>query len=414
MRGQPGRLSPLKLRQVAKVEGFHADGGGLYLQVTRNKNHGHLRASWVFLFVLRGHRHAIGGGSMHTISLAMAREWALEQRRLLQRGLDPLASKRGAEQAAAAASIRGLSFDEVRDKYFAEHESKWRSASHRREWRSSLERYCTPVFGKTPVAMVDRALVIRALEPVWKQHPETASRIRGRIETILNFAAVSGLREGENAASWDLLKHKFPNRKAVAPTEHMASMDYRDVPALVAELQQRTEVAAAALLFGILTATRGQEFRGAKFDEFNLDEKVWEVPAARMKSHRPHRIPLSDATMDVLTRMAAIRTNEFVFFGQKGHIQKDAVRRLLADRLGHGDVVPHGFRSSMSTWRAERTSFDAETMEAALAHILSDKVMAAYQRGKLFEKRAVLMQAWGAYCAGKPADVVALRPVAVS
>jgi integrase len=409
-RGQPGRLSPLKLKQLAKTVGLHADGGGLYLAVTQNKQTGTLRQSWVFLYIKRGKRTMMGGGSLHTITLKEAREWALKQRKLLVDGADPLTAKRVTAAIAVAAAAKALTFDECRDRYLAEHEKKWRSARHRKEWEGSLQRYITPVFGKMLVKDIDRAMVIKALEPVWKQYPETASRVRGRIETILDYATVSGLREGPNPASWKLLRHKFPKAADVAPTKNLPAMDYRLVPQFLIELHKDTSIAAAALLFGIYTATRSQELRGARFDECDLDERVWSVPAARMKSGREHRVPLSDAAMDVLARMSAIRQGPYVFPGRGGGcISKDAVNRLL--RKMRPDVVPHGFRSSMSTWRAERTSFSAELMEAALAHILGDKTMAAYQRGDLFVKRRKLMDAWADYVSGAEPRVGRLRAV---
>jgi integrase len=411
-RGQPGRLSPLRLKQLAKTEGLHADGGQLYLAVTRNKNTGALRQSWVFLYVKRGARHMIGGGSMYTVSLAQAREWAREQRLLLIRGQDPLTVKREGEQAAAAAFVKMPTFDEARDKYLNEHESKWKTRSSRHAWEATLTRYVTPVFGKLAVKDIDRALVIRALEPVWKRTPETAARIRGRIEAILDYAAVSGLREGENPASWKLLKHKFPNHRKTAAPNHVPSMDYREVPAFVAELQGRSEVPAAALLFGILTCTRSQEFRGARWGaEIDIEERTWTIPGTRMKSGREHRVPLSAAAMAVLKRMAEIRQNEFVFPGQHGGpVSKDALRRLM-HRMGRGDCTRHGFRSSASTWRAEKTKFDAEVMEAVLAHVLPDQVARAYQRGTQFEKRRRVMDAWADFLDGAEPRVAHLRAI---
>jgi integrase len=400
MRGQPGRLSPLKLRQVVKREGFHADGGGLYLQVTRNRNLGHLRASWVFLYVLRGHRHAIGGGSLHTVSLKEARDWALEQRKLIQRGTDPLAAKRQQRQDALAAAGKAVTFDECARRYHAEHSPKWKNQKHVRDWLTSLRRHVSPHIGETPVAAVDLAAVIRALEPVWSSKPKTASTLRAKIENVLDFAKVSGWRDGDNPASWSLLSKRFASASRLRPVVHMPAMRWQDVPQFVRELRQKTDIAAAALEFCILTWARPSEGREVKFDEVDFEAATWTVPASRMKGKREHRVPLSDAAVAVLKRMAEIGQNDFVFSGRNGGpVSKDTLRRLM-HRMGRGDCTRHGFRSAAADWRAEATQFDAEVQEACLAHVLPDATQRAYQRGNMFAKRRAVMDAWAGYCAG--------------
>jgi integrase len=409
MRGQPGRLSPLKLRQVAKVEGFHADGGGLYLQVTRNKTHGHLRASWVFLFVLRGHRHALGGGSLHTISLKEAREWALEQRKLIQRGVDPLAAKRQQRQDALVAGGKAVTFDDCARRYHAEHRAKWSNQKHARDWLTALERHIFPAIGRTPVAAVDLAAVIRALEPIWNGKPRTASGLRSKIENVLDFAKVSGWRDGDNPASWSLLSKRFASASKLRPVVHMPAMRWQDVPQFVRELRQKTDIAAAALEFCILTWARPSEGREAEFDEVDFETATWTIPPTRMKGKREHRVPLSDAAVAVLRRMAEVRQNGWVFPGQRGGpVSKDAVRRLML-RMGRGDCTRHGFRSAAADWRAEATHFDAEVQEACLAHLLGDETQRSYQRGSQFQKRRAVMSAWADYLAGAEPRVAQLR-----
>jgi integrase len=413
-RGQPGRLSPLSLKQLAKTIGLHADGGGLYLAVTQNKTTGALRQSWVFLYIKHRKRTMMGGGSLHTISLAMAREWALEQRRLLQRGTDPLAAKRQHAATAAAASGKAVTFDECARRYHAEHQAKWSNQKHVRDWLTSLRRHISPHIGGTQVAAVDLAAVIRALEPVWNSKPRTGSALRAKIENVLDFAKVSGWRDGDNPASWSLLSKRLASASKLRPVVHMPAMRWQEVPAFLAELRKITDISAAALEFCILTWARPSEGREAEWDEVDFEAATWTVPPTRMKGKREHRVPLSDAAVAVLRRMAEIRQSQFVFPGQSGGpVSKDTLRRLM-HRMGHGDSTRHGFRSAAADWRAEATQFDVEVQEACLAHLLGDETQRSYQRGSMFEKRRKLMDAWSTYCAGKPADVVPLRPVAVS
>jgi integrase len=410
----PGRLSPLKLRQLAKSEGLHADGGCLYLQVTRNKKHGHLRASWIFSYTRNGRTRSMGLGPLHTVSLALAREKALTCRQQLLEGVDPIEARKARQQAAALESVKAKSFDEVRDAYLNEHRGGWRSVEYASDWLSSMKRYVTPVFGRLAVKDVDLALVIKALEAIWNKKPETAGRVRSRIEAVLDFASVNGWRTGDNPARWDLLSKRFPARSRLAPVKHHAAMKFDEVPAFVAELRQRSEPAAAAVEFVVLTASRRGEVLGARWGEFDLGGRVWEVPAERMKSHRPHRVPLSDAAVAVLERQRAVRQSEYVFPGtSRPCVSAGAVDKLFK-RLGRTGATLHGFRSSFRDWVAERTTYSSDVAEAALAHKIVDATRAAYERGDKFRKRAVMMQAWADFLAGiepRAADVTPIRAV---
>jgi len=406
-RGQPGRISPLKLRQLAKRIGYHSDGGNLYLSVTEGPNGP--RASWVCQYTRGGRKRQLGLGSLTVVTLAMARERAMAARRQLLDNIDPLAAKRQQKQHALVAAGKAVTFGDCVQRYHAAHSPKWRNQQHARSWLTSFERH-VPALGSMPVAAVDLAAVIAALEPVWATQPETASRLRGRIENVLDFAKVSGWREGDNPAAWSLLSKRFASSRSLRPVKHMAAMDWRTVPAFVQGLRQRTEIAAAALQFMILCWARPTEAREAKWDEVDLAEAVWIVPASRMKGKREHRVPLSDAAVAVLKRMAEIRQNQFVFPGKRGAVSKDAVRELML-RMGRGDCTRHGFRSAAADWRAESTQFPGELQEACLAHALPDATQRAYQRGTQFAKRRKVMTAWADYLDGVEPQVTQLRAV---
>jgi integrase len=385
-------LTALAISKLTKP-GRYAVGHGVYLQITGNRGR-----SWVFRFEReyggkRRGRH-IGLGPYALVSLAEAREKGLEYRKLLLNGIDPLDHKKALRQRALEAAARDVTFRECAERYIASHEPGWGNAVHRRQWCSTLEAHAYPVIGKLPVASVDTALVVRILEPIWTTRPQTASRVRGRIESILDWAKVRGYRAGENPARWrGHLDHVLPAHRRLARVKHHAALPYADMPAFIRELREREGNTARALEFAILTAARVGEVLGARWDEISGD--LWTVPASRMKGRREHRVPLSGQAVKML--QALPRTSEYVFPGARGQIANNGPRKLLR-RLGRSDITVHGFRSSFSDWAAETTHYPNHVVEMALAHTIPNAVEAAYRRGDLFDKRRKLMEAWANYC----------------
>jgi integrase len=390
-----------------------SDGGGLYLQCTAGAA-GSVRRSWLYRFAAKGRERQMGLGSAETVSLADAREKAAECRKLRQAGIDPIEHRKAAQAQAALEAARSMTFDECRDAYIKAHAAGWRNAKHRQQWENTLKTYCSPIFGKVAVQAIDVVLVMKALEPVWSTKPETASRLRGRIEAILDWAKVRGLRSGENPARWrGHLDHLLPARSKVRRVKHHAALPYLQISTYLAELRAQKGVAAKALEFLILTAARTGEVIGARWDEIDMQTKIWTIPASRMKAGREHRVPLAEHSLAVLTHMQSLRQNEYVFPGdQRAQLSNMALLMVLR-RMKRGDITAHGFRSTFRTWAAERTNFAQEVVETALAHVVGNKVEAAYQRGDMFEKRRRLMTVWAEFCARKlgAAGVVPLQSV---
>jgi integrase len=403
------RLSPAKVR-TAKA-GMWCDGGGLYLQCVQGADGG-LRRSWLYRFAVRGRERQMGLGSAEAVSLSEAREKAAHCRKLRQAGIDPIEHRKEAQARAALEAAKSMTFDECRDAYIKAYAAGWRNAKHRQQWESTLKTYCSPIFGKVMVQAVDIALVMKALEPIWATKPETASRLRGRIEAILNWAKVRGLREGENPARWrGHLDHLLPSRSKVRKVKHHAALPYLQISAYLEKLRAQKGVAARALEFLILTAARTGEVIGARWDEIDLQAKIWTIPASRMKAGREHRVPLTEPALAVLSHMRSLRQNEYVFPGDRRPTLSNMSLLMTLRRMNHGAATAHGFRSTFRTWAAERTNFPREAVEAALAHTVGNKVEAAYQRGDLFDKRIRLMAAWADFCAtGRTtAGIVPLR-----
>ncbi len=402
------RLSPVKVR-TAKA-GMWCDGGGLYLQCTAGADD-RLRKSWLFRYASDGRERQMGLGPLDAVSLAEAREKAADCRRLRLAGIDPIAHRDATRMQAALDAAKAMTFDECRDAYIKAHAAGWRNAKHRQQWESTLKTYCSPVFGKVSVQAVDVALVMKAVEPIWATKPETASRLRGRIESILDWAKVRDMRTGDNPARWrGHLDQLLPAPNKVRKVKHHAALPYPEIGAFMAELRGRDGVAALALEFAILTATRTNEVLGAKWDE--IDGQVWTIPASRMKAGREHRVPLSDAAMTIIERMKAVRANDYVFPGDRRDMLSNMALLMTLRRMGRGDLTTHGFRATFRTWAAERSQFPREVVESALAHVIGNKVEAAYQRGDLFDKRRRLMEAWAKYCAEAEnvgASVIPLR-----
>jgi integrase len=398
-----GRLTALQLDRLRDKPGMHADGGGLYLQV---KNGG---ASWILRYQLHGRTRYMGLGPLALFGLKDARAKALDAKRLRYEGMDPLEAKRQARIRARLDAAKAMTFQQAAEKYIATHKAGWQNAKHADQWTNTLATYAGPVIGTFPVQVIDTALVLKVLEAIWTTKSETASRVRGRIEAILDWAKVRGYRTGENPARWKgHLDHLLPARAKVRQVEHHAALPYGEIAAFVAALRRQEGTAARALEFAILTAARTGEVLGARWSEIDLGAKIWTIPAERMKARREHRVPLSRQTLAILEEMKSLHSSNgnsetlgFVFPGAKrgGAPLSNMAFLMLLRRMERDNLTAHGFRSTFRDWAAERTSFPAEVAEMALAHAVGDKVEAAYRRGDLFEKRRRLMEAWAAFCA---------------
>ena len=389
-----GKLTALAVDR-AKRRGYYGDGGGLFLQVSASG-----AKSWVFRFKEFGRLREMGLGPTHTVSLAEARQKALECRKLRLDGCDPIEIRKAGRAQARLDAAKAMTFKECAESYIASHKAGWRNPKHAAQWPATLGTYVYPVFGGLPVQAVDVGLVMRALEPIWTAKPETAGRVRGRVESVLDWATSRGYRQGENPARWrGHLENLLPKKAKVHRVEHHAALPYAEVGTFMAKLHLQEGIAARALGFAILTVARTGEVIGARWSEIDLESRLWAVPAERMKGGRVHRVPLSEATIAVLDAMKTIRHGDCVFpGGRAGRPISNMAMTMTLRRMGRGDLTVHGFRSSFRDWAAERTGFPAEVAEMALAHAVSDKVEAAYRRGDLFQKRRQLMDAWARYC----------------
>jgi integrase len=389
-----------------------ADGKSLYLRVWPEGS-----KSWIFRYQRHRSRHDLGLGPYPDITLAEARRLATEQRRLCLAGQDPLAARRAVQGTIRAKALKTMTFAECAERYMDAHRAGWKNPKHRQQWENTLATYVYPVFGELPVQAVDTGLVMQVIEPLWSTKPETASRVRGRIEVILDWATTRGYRQGENPARWKgHLENLLPKRSKVRRVEHHSALPYTEIGNFVTELRQQEGISATALEFAILTATRTGEVLGARWEEIDRDQRLWIVPANRMKAGREHRIPLSAAALAILDAMYEAHSSEFVFPGSKsGKPLSNMALLMLLRRTGRADVTVHGFRSCFADWCAEQTSFSSEVREMALAHAVSDKVEAAYRRGDLFAKRRQLMDAWAQFIAAdRSGNVVPLQQVAAS
>jgi integrase len=388
-RAAKGLKSDVSIRAIKKP-GYHADGGGLYLQVTASG-----ARSWIFRYTGSGRRHEMGLGSYPDVTLKAARETAAEMRSLRAAGRDPLQVRRAERQQRAG----GVTFAEAAAAYIAAHEPSWRNPKHRQQWSNTLATYVLPSLGSVPVADIETSHVTRVLEPIWLAKTETATRVRQRVEAILDWAAARGLRTGENPARWRGHLDKLLARPTrVRTVRHHPALPYAELPAFMLELEGQKGVAARALTFCILTAARTGEVIGALWSE--IDGDVWTIPGTRMKSGREHRVPLSLPAQQIIEELRALSADAdgFVFPGGRGTkpLSNMAMAAVLK-RMGRGGITAHGFRSSFRDWARESTNFPREVAETSLAHILKDKVEAAYARGDLLDKRRELMAAWADY-----------------
>jgi integrase len=390
------RLSAFKVDK-AKQPGMYADGGGLYLRVAEGGS-----KQWIFRYVVNGRLRDMGIGPCHTLTLVEARERATEARKLRLNGIDPISHKRAQQGAAVAAAAKAMTFRQCAQGFIRDNEAKWTNAKHRQAWESTLVKYVYPTLGELPVGLIDTPLVLKVLKPLWERIPETASRVRGRIESVLGWATVHHYRSGDNPARWqNHLEQALPARSELVKVEHHPALPYMQMPDFMKKLRQDSGVMARCLEFIALTAARLGEATNVLWPEIDLKARTWTVPADRMKAGKEHKVPLSDAAITTLKDMLAIRQSDYVFPGYKqGRPLGHNVLPVLVKRVSSMDITVHGLRSTFRDWAAECTSFPNEVVEMALAHAIPNAVEAAYRRGNLFAKRAELMQAWANYCAG--------------
>jgi integrase len=382
--------------QALTKPGRHADGGGLYLLIDKGGS-----KRWVFLYRDRATQklREMGLGGVRSVSLAQARLKAAAARSVVVDGQDPIKNRRTLRQGSAKPTFGALA-----DELIASMASAWRNPKHRAQWEMTTTVYCKPL-RNMPVDAITTADVIKVLQPIWHRIPETASRVRGRIERVLNAAKAKGLRSGENPAQWrGHLDHLLPARRKLTRGHH-AAMPFKDVPAFITSLRRLSSVAPAALEFAILTAAPSGEVLGARWSEIDFELKVWTIPAARMKAAKEHRVPLSIRAIALIERMKplATRADDHVFPGQKAGTPLSSMSLAsVMRRLDRAQFTPHGFRSSFRDWCGECTAFPREVAEAALAHTLNDKTEAAYRRGDALEKRRDLMAAWAKHLDSDP------------
>jgi integrase len=401
------RLTDVRVRS-AKAPGLYADGGGLYFRIAPGGSRG-----WIFRFTLDGRARDMGLGSYPRISLEEARRKAQECRELVAEGIDPIdrrrdgrAARRAAKAQEQAAAARRPTFSACMRGYIQTHQAEWGSAKHARQWLTTMERYVLPRIGAKPVAEVDQADVLAVLEPHWRSKPETLSRVRGRLEVTLGWAKARGFRSGDNPAEWVTLKHLLPKKSRLRRVQHYAALPYTEIGAFMQTLRASTDLAARCLEFTILTATRTNEVRSARWGEIDFDSETWTIPGARMKTGREHRVPLSAPAVELLARLHAIRIDdEHVFPGRWGGALSDGAMLMLLERLGRGDITVHGFRSTFRDWAGEVSTHPNFVVEMALAHTVPSAVEGAYRRGDLFAKRRVLMAEWSKWCAAPRGEV---------
>jgi integrase len=389
----------------AKAKGLYPDGGGLYLKVTPTGT-----KSWILRFKRDGRTRDMGLGPLGVISRARARELAAEAGRQRLQGQDPIKARDAQRAVAKREEPSAVTFKECAEQFVASHEAGWRNpAKHAKLWRHTLRDYAYPIIGDLPIAEVDTELIMQVLKPIWAKKPETASRVRSRVEAVLDWAKVKGFRNGENPARWrGHLDHLLPARSKVRRVRHHPALPYLEIPEFMEALRARKGISARALEFVILTAVRSGEARGAYWHEIDLSARTWIIPVQRMKGGKEHRVPLSDRALAILKEMQELRQNDLVFPGSKQGRPLSDMSLLMQLRELRSGITTHGFRSTFKDWAAETTNTPNLVSEAALAHAVADKVEAAYRRGDLFDRRRKLMDAWERYCIRPASDVVVL------
>jgi integrase len=390
-------LGPLAVSRLT-APGLYFVGGvaGLALQISPSG-----ARSWVLRVVVAGKRRDMGLGAASSANgLAHARGKAQAARDKIRAGIDPIEEARSARSRLKAQRASALTFKQCAEKYIAAHQAGWKNDKHAAQWGATLQTYAYPVMGSLLVRDVDVAHVTRVLEPIWQEKTETASRVRGRIQAVLDWAAAHGYRpKGLNPAAWKgHLDKLLPRPSKVAKVEHHSALPIAEVGSFMAALAKQEGISARALEFAILTAARSGEVRVATWSEMDLQGKLWTIAAERMKAGREHRVPLSDAAVRLLKALPREEDSELVFAAPRGGALSDMALTAVCRRM-KVQAVPHGFRSSFRDWASERTNVPRDVAEMALAHAIPSKVEAAYRRGDLFEKRRKLMQSWSEFCA---------------
>jgi integrase len=391
-------------KDLAKLikPGRYAVGFGAYLQISQS----HTR-SWVLRYRSGAKATHMGLGPCSEVTLQEVLDSALAARRMIRAGKDPLQEKRTARRRRLLEHVHAKTFKECATAYIAAHESGWRGDHSRQQWSISLAKYAYPKIGNLSVADIDLPCVLSVIEPIWTVVPETARRVRNRIELVLDWATARGLRRGENPARWKgLLESLLPEQRKANSVKHLASMKYTEVGAFIQELRAQDGISARALEFTILCAARPGEAIGARWSE--IDGDLWTIPSERMKAHREHRVPLSRRAVELLAALP--RVDDYVFPIGRMAPHPRALLRLL-ERMGRDDVTTHGFRAAFRTWASELTAYPNHVIELALAHTIGNAVERAYRRGDLFDQRRRLMQDWSHYCSQPrvTGDVVPLR-----
>ena len=386
------RLSATKVTSLTE-RGYYADGGGLYFRVSKFNTR-----SWAFRYTRAGKPREMGLGAFPDVILKEARDRAAEARKLLRDDIDPIDQRQAARSTMIAVREAALNFEQCAAAYITVKEHEWKNTKHAAQWRSTLASHAYPVIGSVLINHVEQAHILKILEPLWTTKTETASRLRGRIESVLNYATARGYRKGDNPARWrGHLDKLLATPSKVAKVEHHAALPYSEIGGFVVELRQQAGMGARALEFAILTAARSGEVRGATLAEVDLDAAVWTIPAERMKAGREHRIPLSDAAVELLRALPRIDKSKLLFPNTKGSELSDMTLTAVLRRMAR-PVTAHGFRSTFRDWAGETTAYPREVIEHALSHQLKDKAEAAYARGTLFDKRRRLMADWAKYC----------------
>ncbi len=397
----------LSARAVAQLQtpGRYPDGLGLYLQITRTGS-----KSWIFRYARNGRERYMGLGPCHTVTLAEARERARQARLQHNDGKDPLAEKKAMRAATALEEARSITFEEAANAYYREHHMRWKNAKSA-QFLSSLKAYAFPLLGKLAVSDIDTGLILRVLKPIWNETPETATRVRRRIEWVLGWATVHGYRTGDNPAQWrGHLATALPKRNDIKKTVHHRALPWGEAPAFFADLKNRKAVAARALEFTMLTAARTGEVIGATWDEIDEEKGIWTVPAERMKAGKEHQVPLSEEALALLRQLPREKGNPYVFISGEGKGLSNMAMARLLDRMGRKDITVHGMRSTFRDWAAETTSYPNHVAEMALAHVVRG-VEGDYRRGNLFTKRARMMQDWAGYLSKPRADADNVTPI---